>query len=100
MILSGLSVCVRSETRDFKASSVFMWMTGVAMLPLLLLLKPGGERNTRYFCDRVRYSLFLVFKKNPELPSNYQPVQSCQSVCVVRMSQCIYFFSFEKNVCN
>lgn len=63
MILSGLSVCVRSETRDFKASSVFMWMTGVAMLPLLLLFKPGGERNTRYFCDRVRYSLFLVFKK-------------------------------------
>lgn len=81
MILSGLSVCVRSETRDFKASSVFMWMTGVAMLPLLLLFKPGGERNTRYFCDRVRYSLFLVFKKKKQsyhqTTNQFSPARVC-----------------------
>lgn len=34
----GFSVCVWSETRDFTASSVFMWITGVAMLALLLSL--------------------------------------------------------------
>lgn len=27
----GLSVCVWSETRDFTASSVFMWITGIAV---------------------------------------------------------------------
>lgn len=73
--------CVRSETRDFKASSVFMWMTGVAMLPLLLLFKPGGERNTRYFCDRVRYSLFLVFKKKKQsyhqTTNQFSPARVC-----------------------
>lgn len=48
----GLSVCVWSETRDFKASSVFMWITGVAKLPLLLYLLNLAAR-TRHFCDHV-----------------------------------------------
>lgn len=87
MILSGLSVCVRSETRDFKASSVFMWMTGVAMLPLLLLFKPGGERNTRYFCDRVRYSLFLVFKKKKQ--SNHQTTNQFSPARVCVLWECL-----------
>jgi len=53
-MISGSSVCVRSETRDFKvgmidASSVFVWITGIAMLPLLFLsFKPRSE-NTLFF---------------------------------------------------
>lgn len=63
----GLSVCVRSETRDFKASSVFMWITGIEMLPLFLYLLNLAAK-TCYFCDHVRYLSFFVFK-NPKLPS-------------------------------
>lgn len=51
----GLSVCARSETRDFKvvlieASSVFMWITGIATLPLLLCFLNMAVR-IEYFCE-------------------------------------------------
>ena len=100
MILSGLSVCVRSETRDFKASSVFMWMTGVAMLPLLLLFKPGGEWNTHYFCDHVRYSLFLVFKKKKNRVTIKLPNSSVlpECVCCENVSMYIFLFFWKKKM--
>ena len=92
----GLSVCVRSETRDFKvgikASSVFMWITDIAMLPLLFYLLYLAAR-TCYFCDYVRYSWSLVFKKKPwvniNLPtSSVLPVYACcENVC-----KCTYCF--------
>lgn len=83
----GLSVCVWSETRDFTASSVFMWITGVAMLPLLLYLL-----NLAALCLWPRYSSFLVFKKKKHnQPTNHLSPARVY-VCCVNVCKCIYFF--------